>query len=749
MSPEALIGMEVGKGVLQRLLGQGTMGAVYLASQSQRQVAVKVFFPASQLEQADHEEFQQRLAQVIVQGALLDHAHILSVLDYGEQAGFRYQVMPYIVGESLQQLLSHSGPLPFARIQLYLEQLAAALDYAHAQGVLHRDIKPENILLTPEGGLLLADFGLAGLTTEKNFARVRRATPGMLNAIAPECVLNKPADRHADLYSLGVVLYHMVTGRTPFQSASIIEVAMQHVNAAPPAPSSLRTDLPQAAAQIMLRALAKDPTERYSHAQELASAFRLAMTGIVVAPPRHEPAEKLTLNALNMLAGGNTANRLAVPRHGGLFDPKWQAIAAASTMQIPSGTEVSDPAPAEPSASLTKNLRRPGLLNLANLQVNTFDAPIALDQNQAMPNYASMRTPADQLTFNESSVQDTGTLFERPTQNQRFSADNPLKLGNAPPSRTGELEFFAQGLPLPNNNKAIKTTELSEPAKIIQVPVEGGDFKAGFRHIQPDTKQGSFKQRRNKRMQVIGLVLAALIVVVGSGIFWFAQNSSSRQARTAPNPNASATAHSKATVNANLILADDLSQNAHNWVVGPQGSFNYAFKDGAYLITNADKTNSAPALLPNKVLKAPFTYSLTMEQLQGDLSSPNNQFGMLLDTTSQNTNGTQIDTFYAFEVVNKPGGQYQFWKYDNRKDSVHPWTLLWNKGFGAEFLQGSGPAHMNTLKVMVASKNFTFMVNGTQVGMWQDGSFTSGSIGMLVNLNGAEVAFSHLLVTYT
>ncbi|MEO7020828.1 MAG: serine/threonine-protein kinase [Ktedonobacteraceae bacterium] len=745
MSPEALIGMEVGKGVLQRLLGQGTMGTVYLASQSQRQVAVKVFFPASQLEQVDHKEFQQRLAQVIVQGALLDHEHILGVLDYGEQAGFLYQVMPYIVGESLQQLLAHSGPLPFARIQLYLEQLATALDYAHAQGVLHRDIKPENILLTPEGGLLLADFGLAGLTTERNFARVRRATSGMLNAIAPECVLNKPADKRADLYSLGVVLYHMVTGRTPFQSASIIEVAMQHVNAAPPAPSSLRTDLPQAAAQVMLRALAKDPTERYTHAQELASAFRLAMAGVVAGPPRHEPAEKLALNALHTLAGGSTAKRLAVPRHGGLFDPKWQAIAAASTTQIPSGTEVSDPV----SASLTKNLRRPGLLNLANLQVNTFDAPIALDQNQAMPNYASMRTPVDQLAFNASSVQDTGTLFEQPTQNQHFSADNPLKWGNAPTSRTGELAFFAQGLPLPNNNKAIKTTELSEPAKIIQVPVEGGDFKTGFRHIQPDDKQGSFKQRRNKRMQVIGLVLAALIVVVGSGMFWFAQNSSSRQARTAPNPSASATAHSKATVNANLILADDLSQNARNWVVGPQGSFNYAFKDGAYLITNADKTNSASALLPNKVLNAPFAYSLTMEQLQGDLSSPNNQFGMLLDTTSQNTNGTQIDTFYAFEVVNKPGGQYQFWKYDNRKDSAHPWTLLWNKGFGAEFLQGSGPTHLNTLKVMAVSKNFTFMVNGTQVGMWQDGSFTSGSIGMLVNLNGAEVAFSHLLVTYT
>src|SRR5258708_11891900 len=98
MSPEVLIGMELGKGVLQRLLGQGTMGAVYLAYQPQRQVAIKVFLPASQLEQADHEEFQRRLAQTIAQGSFLDHEHILGILDSGEQAGFLYQTMPYIAG---------------------------------------------------------------------------------------------------------------------------------------------------------------------------------------------------------------------------------------------------------------------------------------------------------------------------------------------------------------------------------------------------------------------------------------------------------------------------------------------------------------------------------------------------------------------------------------------------------------------------------------------------------------------------
>src|SRR5579885_411526 len=210
MNPEALIGLALGKSVLQRLLGQGTMGAVYLASQTGRQVAVKVFLPASALEQAEYEEFAQRLEDSIAQAASLDHPHILPVLDYGRQAGLVYLVMPYIESESLEMLLNRSGALPLIQAQLYLTQMAAALDYAHARGMLHRDVKPANILLAPDGNALLSDFGLAGLTTEKNFAKARRALPGMLNTIAPEYVLGKAIDPRADLYSLGAVLYQMV-----------------------------------------------------------------------------------------------------------------------------------------------------------------------------------------------------------------------------------------------------------------------------------------------------------------------------------------------------------------------------------------------------------------------------------------------------------------------------------------------------------------------------------------------------------
>src|SRR5258708_5179698 len=271
MNPETLVGMKLGEGVLERLVGQGTMGAVFLAEpdeQKQRQVAIKVFLPASSLQQAEHEEFLRRLKQELVQNTSLKHAYILPVLAHGMYEGLLYQVTPYIDGACLRSEIERTGPLPFADIQRYLEQLASALDYAHGCGVLHRDIKPENILLSKEGYLLLTDFGLAGVTTEKNFALTRRAVPGLLNYMAPEYALGKAIDQRADLYSLGAVLYQMVTGKTLFKGASLGEIAVQHVKAVPTSPRSLRTDLHQAAEQVILRALATRPADRYAKAHD-------------------------------------------------------------------------------------------------------------------------------------------------------------------------------------------------------------------------------------------------------------------------------------------------------------------------------------------------------------------------------------------------------------------------------------------------------------------------------------------------
>ena len=171
------------------------------------------------------------------------------------------------------------------------------------------------------------------------------------------------------------------------------------------------------------------------------------------------------------------------------------------------------------------------------------------------------------------------------------------------------------------------------------------------------------------------------------------------------------------------------------------------FNNGAYDVTDNDAKQSAPALLPDVILSRPLVYTLTMQEIKGNDSSINNSVGMILFLNTQAKHGKQVITFYSFEVVNKKGGVYQFLKYDSSKGQT-PYITIWQHTFGGEFHQGHSSSSMNTIKVVVNGKYFTFWVNGKKVGSAQDSSIGSGQIGMLVNLKGTEVAFSNLQLTY-
>lgn len=795
MSPEALIGMELGNSVVQRLLGQGTMGAVYLATQADHQVAIKVFLPAAPLAEVDKEAFLQRLEEIVAHGASLDHPRILAVLNHGRQEQFVYQITPYVAGESLEALFTRSQGLPFVQIQHYLEQLAAALDYAHARGILHGDIKASNVLLTPTGDLLLSDFGLARLTIEKNFASTRRAVAGMLNTIAPEYVLNQAVDQRADLYSLGVVLYQMVTGTAPFDGTSLGEVAMKHVKNTPPSPRSLRADLPPAAEQVILRALAKRPADRYAHARDLASAFRLALE--VAQPAAAENKATHTLNTLAELAQ-TAAEQAAAPRTGGLFDPKWRtqtrtaSLMPATDMQPAALPEMARPATGGPPEENISAQPTSSAMPMDEQPTN----PVPLTQRgfaggsepgkpvgQALPPFQYPSAPLEfsPTTGAADSIKRTGLLSMARHQSNPLSStgtqesqsqslrDGALQLADTPANNTEELRGVAaqQGASptgmlsalaqLSNNGDGTSTMKLTESVKIVQVPIAGqpGRFMTGYLPAQPtEQPPPAISKRISTRMKIVSVMLAVVLIATGAGIFLTIQGhsrtTSKPQAQVTPNVQASAVAQASATANANTILSDTLSQNINQWPIGSQGWYNCAFENNAYHIANHDQQKSATVLLPNKMLNGPFTYTLTMSQIKGDQTAPNNLFGMLLYATVQNVPGKpQVDKFYVFEILNTANGQYQFWKYDNSKAGSSFWNELWNKNFGKEFKQGSGPNHANTVKIIATGQMFTFIVNGKQVGTWKDHSFSSGSVGMLVNLNGSEVAFSDLLLTYS
>jgi hypothetical protein len=138
-------------------------------------------------------------------------------------------------------------------------------------------------------------------------------------------------------------------------------------------------------------------------------------------------------------------------------------------------------------------------------------------------------------------------------------------------------------------------------------------------------------------------------------------------------------------------------------------------------------------------------YTLTMQEVKGDDTSIYNSFGMILRYNQRTTGNQTISTFYSFEVVNTPGGEYRFYKYDSSQ--ANPWTLIWHQVFGHEYHQGAGPGNTNTFKVFANGSSFSFTVNGHTIGSATDGSYKSGNVGMLVNLAGTEVAFTNLLIT--
>ncbi len=290
----ALIGTRIGRYRLGRLLGYGGMGAVYESVHERlaRTVAIKVLLPSlmqgpAPLSFLDRFQDEARLV------ATLNHPNILPVYDFGIEKGVAFLVMYYAPGGSLDAQLDPargSRPLSLQRVSHYLKQAATALDYAHSKGIVHRDVKPQNLLL--EGSrLMLSDFGLARMsgvdtrvnpasapTFSLNGARIR-GTPCYL---APEQGGDAPVDWRADVYALGVTLYEMLTGHVPFDDENgggPWSVVMKHILEPPPPLVGLRSNLTKEIEDVVMKALAKDPRQRYNSAGALAQAFRRAITG--------------------------------------------------------------------------------------------------------------------------------------------------------------------------------------------------------------------------------------------------------------------------------------------------------------------------------------------------------------------------------------------------------------------------------------------------------------------------------------
>jgi tRNA A-37 threonylcarbamoyl transferase component Bud32 len=289
---EDLTGKQLGQYRIVAPLGEGGMAAVYKAYQAsvERYVALKIL-PRHYASDPNFVARFKREARVI---AGLAHPAILPVHDYGEVEGYTYIVMRYVEGGTLANFLQ-GKPLPLSQTCHVISQVAAALDYAHAKGVVHRDVKPSNVLLDEQGNCLLSDFGIARMVEATGQFTATGAFIGTPTYASPEQALGHPLDGRSDVYSLGVMLYEMTTGRPPFDAETPMAILIKHVHDPLPMPRTVNPALSEAVERVILKALAKEPESRYQTAGEMARALAAVVTAEVAAPTRAVPAPTAAL----------------------------------------------------------------------------------------------------------------------------------------------------------------------------------------------------------------------------------------------------------------------------------------------------------------------------------------------------------------------------------------------------------------------------------------------------------------------
>jgi eukaryotic-like serine/threonine-protein kinase len=309
-----------GRYELEELVGTGGMSSVYRAHDRllERDVALKVLHEQFIADGEQVERFRREARAV----AQLSHPNIVTVIDRGEQDGRQYIVFEYVDGENLKSLVGREGPLPEREaIELTLN-IARALGFAHGQGLVHRDVKPQNVLLNETGETKVTDFGIARSLDMQAGLTQTGTVMGTSDYIAPEQARGSRVDAQSDVYSLGAVLYELLTGEVPFRGDNFVAVAMQHINEPPPSVRERRPELSPCIDGVVRRAMAKEPGDRFRSMDDFCAELSDCLGGLdggvspgaetlVVAPRRRKrrrrarpPAERPSVWPLVLLLGG-------------------------------------------------------------------------------------------------------------------------------------------------------------------------------------------------------------------------------------------------------------------------------------------------------------------------------------------------------------------------------------------------------------------------------------------------------------
>lgn len=344
-NPSTRIGTEIAGYRIESVIGRGGMSVIYLATQIRlgRRVALKLL----STELSRDERFRDRFVRESHLASEINHPNIIPIFDAGEEGTYLYIAMRYVDGPSLRELLRRHGPLSVGRLIYIVEQIASALDVAHAAGLVHRDVKPANILLEEASDhAFLTDFGVAKRTTARGLTQTGLIV-GTFEYLAPEQIEALPVDARTDVYGLGCTVFECLTGSLPFDRESEVAIMHAHLAAAPPNVTQRRPDLPMAFNDVIAQALAKGPDDRYQTCGELAGALRAAA---LRSPSRvvHEEAREPIAESAAVVEPVETASAVAppptvAPEEAPAPTPAPTA-AAPPPEQVPTGASAGPPA---------------------------------------------------------------------------------------------------------------------------------------------------------------------------------------------------------------------------------------------------------------------------------------------------------------------------------------------------------------------------------------------------------------------
>ena len=314
--------MVAGRYELVELIGKGGMSSVFKAHDRllDRTVALKILHPHF----TEDEEYVERFRREARSVAQLSHPNIVTVIDRGEDEGRQYIVFEYVEGENLKQLLERTGPMPVRDALVMALQMARALAFAHGRGLIHRDVKPQNVLLNADGQAKMTDFGIAR-SVDVQGVTITGTVLGTSEYIAPEQARGEQVDAQTDVYSLGVVLYELLTGGVPYDGDNFVTVALRHVNEPVPNLLERRPDAPPRVAMAVERAMAKDSDERFASMEELIDELELCLADM-------DPiSEEATMIARRPVAAGRRGKPARRRRRLGIL---WPIVAVLAVLGV-------------------------------------------------------------------------------------------------------------------------------------------------------------------------------------------------------------------------------------------------------------------------------------------------------------------------------------------------------------------------------------------------------------------------------